>query len=116
VPDAGQRVVQRPVRRLRKADAVGRDDRDVERGGQVDERLVVGFLIAQQMALNLDAHVRRSERADDAIDEAADPEARAGHGRAADERHQPCDVAVELLERQRAFPLRRSPLHPGHQP
>ena len=68
------------------------------------------------MSLHLDAHVARAERADDAIDEAADAEARPAERGAPHQRHQPVDLAVELLERERALPFRRSQLHPRDQP
>ena len=38
---------------------------------EIHERLVIGFLFAQQVPLDLDAHVPCAKRADDAIDEAA---------------------------------------------
>ena len=41
VADAGEDVVQRPIGRLGEAHAVGGDDRHVERGGEIAQRLVV---------------------------------------------------------------------------
>ena len=52
---------------------------------QLDERLVVGFFIAQKVPLHFHADVRGAENADDAIDEPADAEAAAAQRRPADE-------------------------------
>ena len=110
VADAGEHVVERPRRRLGEAHAVGRDHRDVKRGGEVAKRGVVGFLLAQQVPLQLDARVRRAEEPDDPVDQSADAEA-AAEGGAPDEGDQAARVAVELVERERALPFRGTQLH-----
>ena len=100
--DAREHVVERAIGRFREAHAVGGDDRQVERRGEVAERVIVGFLVAQEMALQLDADVLRAERADQAIDETADAVARAVDRRAPGEGDEAAD-AVEIVEGQRAF-------------
>src|SRR5206468_511394 len=84
--------------------------------GERDERLVIRFLVAPQMPLQLDAHVIASEEADDAIEQAADAVAPAVERRAADERDEAARAAVELVERQRALAFRRAHLHARDQP
>ena len=83
----------------------------MKRRGQLAQDLVVPLLLAQEMPLQLDVHLRRAEDADDAIDEAADAESRAVDRGAAGERDQAADVAVEIVERERAFTFRRTQLH-----
>ena len=116
VTDAGQHVVERTAGRVGEADTVGCDHRHVERGGQVAQRSVVGFFLAQQVPLQLDPRVRGAEDPDDAVDEAADAELPSIERGAADERDEPANLAVEFLERERPLPFRGSELHPRHQP
>ena len=111
MPDAGEHVVERAAVGLGEADAVGGDDRQMKRGGEIAQRLVVGFLVAQEVPLQLDGDVRRAEDADQPIDQAADAEPPAVDRRSADQRDQPADLAIEILERERAFPFRRAELH-----
>ena len=116
MPDACEHVVERPIRRLGEADAIGGNDRHVKRRREIDERVVVGFLVAQQVALQLPRTRSRAPKMPTMpIDEAADAEAAAAQRRAADERDEPAGVAVELVERERAFPFRRAQFHPRHQ-
>ena len=86
VVNARDDVEQRPLGRRRKAHAVGRDDRHVERRRQIDERLVVGFLVAAEVPLQLDVDAVAAEQADEAIEQAADAVARRVERRAAGER------------------------------
>ena len=74
--DAGEDVVERPVGRLGEPYAVGRDQRQVKGRREIAQRVVVGFFVAQQVALQLDADVAGPEDADDPIDEPADAVAR----------------------------------------
>ena len=83
--DRGEDVEERPLFRRREADAAGRDERHAKRLGEADQRLVVVFLIALQVPLQLDVGIAAAERADDAIEQAADAEpfgAAAAGGRA----------------------------------
>ena len=50
-------------------------DRHAERFGQADERVVVVFLIAAQVPLQLDIDLAAPEQADEPIEQAADAEA-----------------------------------------
>ena len=83
--DRGQHVEQRPLLRRGEADAAGGDERHAKRLGEADQRVVVVFLIALQVPLQLDEGVAAAEHADDAIEQAADAEplgAAAAGGRA----------------------------------
>ena len=68
------------------------------------------------MALQLDVQVPAAEHADEAIDEAADAVPATGERGAAGERDEPADMAVQIVERERAFALRRAHLHARDQP
>ena len=74
------------------------------------ERDVVRLLVAQQMALQLDADVASAEEADER-DRAGRRRriADASSSGTAGERHEAGGVALELLERQRALPFRAAP-------
>ena len=74
--DAGEHIVERTIRRLGEADAVGRDDRHVERGRQIAQRVIVGLFVAQQVALQLQLGAVAAEDADETIDQPADAEPR----------------------------------------
>ena len=104
-------VEQRPLFRRRKADAAGRDERHAKRLGEADERLVVVFLIALQVPLQLDVGIAAAERADDAIEQAADAEPLGAEQRAAGHGDEAGGEAVELVDRQRALAFRRAQLH-----
>ena len=71
------------------------------------QRVIVRFLVAQQMPLQLDRDAAGAEHADQPIDQAADAEARPVDRGAPDQRHQPADMAVEIVERERALAFRR---------
>ena len=115
VADAGEDVVERAIGGFGEAHAVGREDRHVEGGGEIAQRVIVGFLVAEEMALELEIGAGAPEDADQAIDESADAERRAAQHGAAAERDEPGRVAVDLVERQRPFPLRRAQLRHGQE-
>ena len=114
--DAGEHVVQRPLGLAGEAHAVGGDDRHPERLGQRDQHLVVPGLVALQVALHLDVDLLAAEDADQPVEQPADAVPIAAQQRPAGQRDQPADVAVEILERERALPFRRAQLHRGDQP
>ena len=116
VADAGEDVVQRTIGRFGEAHPVGGNHRHVKRGGQLLQDLVVPLLLAQEMPLQLDVHLRRAEDADDAVDEAADAVTAAVDRGAAGERDQAAHAPIEILEGQRPFALRRTHLHRRHEP
>ena len=91
--------------------AVGGDDRHAKRARQLGQRHVVAFLVAQQMALQLDADVIAPEEADEPIEQPADAVMPRVEQRPAGQRDEAGGEAVELLERERAFALRRAHLH-----
>jgi hypothetical protein len=72
VTDAGQDVVQRSRTRFREAHAVGCDNGYVEGRREIEQRVIVGFLVAQQVTLQLQADVRAAKYAYQLIDEPAD--------------------------------------------
>ena len=88
----------------------------MKRRREIAQRVVVRFLVAQQVPLQLDADVAAAEHPDQPIDQAADAEPRTVDGGAAGQRDQAADVAVEIVERQRALAFRRRQLHPRQQP
>ena len=69
--DGGEHVEQRPLFGRGKAHAAGGHHRHAERVGQARQRVVVVFLIALQMPLQLDIDVGAAEDADKAIEQAA---------------------------------------------
>ena len=75
VTDAGEDVVQRPIDRLRKAHAVGGDDRQMERRREIDQGMIVGLFVPEQVTLQLDRDPAGAEHSHESIDEAADAEA-----------------------------------------
>ena len=105
VADAGEDVVQRPVGRLRETHTVGRHDRQVERGREIDQGMVVGLFVPEEMPLQLDRHAAGAEHAHQPIDEPADAEAGTVDRGAPDQRHQPADMTVQVLEGERASPF-----------
>ena len=115
VRDARQHVEQLAVRRRGEPDAVGGHDRHMKRSRQRGERRVVGFLVAEQMALQFDAHIAASEESDEAIQKAAHAVVPAVEQRRAAERHQPAGPAFELFEGQHAFTLWGAHLHARHE-
>jgi hypothetical protein len=115
VADAGEHVEERPLVGAAEPDAVGGDNRHVKRGRQLDERLEVGLLVAEQVTLQLDVDVRAAEESDEPIDQAADTKLPAGERLAPDERHEAGRASLELLERERPLPFRRAELHQRHE-
>ena len=109
VADAADDVVERPILRRREADAVGREQRHVIRRGECDERVVVGFLVALQVALQLDVEPIAPEHADQAIEQPADAVPRAAEDGPASERDEAAGGAVEILEAERAAGRRDFP-------
>ena len=87
-----------------------------KRRRQLDERLVVRVFVAPAVALQLDEQLLAAEQADQTVDEAADAVPMPAERRAAGQRDQPADVAVQILERQRALAFRRAHLHARDQP
>ena len=83
VADAGEDVVERAIGRLGEADAVGGEDRHVERRREIAQRLVVRLLVAQQVPLQLEVDAGAPEDADQPIDQPADAEPRAAQHRRA---------------------------------
>ena len=78
--------------------------------------VVVVFLLALQMALHLDVDCCAPEDADQPVEQPADAEAIGLQQRPPGQRDEPADVAVEILERERALAFRRAQLHRGDQP
>ena len=85
------------------------------RRGQIRQQFVVGLLVAQPVALQLDEDAIASEHTDDPIQQSADTVASRTKNLAAGQRDQPSRASVELFERERAFALGRPELHPGDQ-
>ena len=67
------------------------------------------------MPLDLDIHVLAAEEADQRIDEPAHPVSLESQQFAPRKRHEPAGVALEILQRQRAFAFRRAHLHARHE-
>jgi hypothetical protein len=65
------------------------------------------------VTLQLDAHVAATEQTDEAIEQPADAVMARIEQRTAGHRNEPGGEALELLERERAFSLRRTQLHAG---
>jgi hypothetical protein len=117
VADAGQHVVERAIDGVGKANAVGGDDRHLEGRRQIAQQVIVGFLVAQQVPLQLDADAAPAEGADQAVEDAGGgAAARAVEQEPSGQRDEPAGVAVEVGQRQRALPLRRRELHPRDEP
>jgi hypothetical protein len=115
VPDAREHVVERPVDWFRESHAVGGDDRQMKRRGEVQQRVIVRFLVAKQMTLELDAHVVGAERADQPIDQAAHTKPRGVDCGTTGQRNETADVSIELVERERSLAFRRAKLHLRHE-
>jgi hypothetical protein len=115
VPDAREHVEERALRRGREPHAVGRDERHVIRRREIHEGVVVGVLVAEPMTLQLHVDAVAAEDPDEPIEQAADAVATRAKDLAAGERHEAPHLAVELLERERAFAFRRAELHPRHE-
>ena len=105
MPHAREHVEERALGRRGTPDVVGRDNRHAKPARQLGQRRVLTFLIAQEMTLQLDAHVAAAEQADQPIEQSTDAMmSRIEHGPAG-QRDEPGGEAVELLERERPFPL-----------
>ena len=98
VTDAREHVIERPIGDIGKAHAVAGENRQVKGRREIAQRVIVGFFIAQQMALQLDADIRRAKGANQTIDQSADAIAWPVDDRAARQRHEPTHHAVEILE------------------
>ncbi len=114
--DAREHVKQRAFLRRRETDTVGGHDRHVKGRRQREEGLIVAFLVAAQVALQLDVHVVAAEDPHQAIDQAADPVAGARKPRTADQGDEASDMPVQALDRERTLPFRRPQLHRRHEP
>jgi hypothetical protein len=88
----------------------------MERRRQAAQHLVGVLLVAPEVTLELDRHVRAPEQTRDPIDQAAHAMAAGRQRLASHDRNQAAGVAGELVERERAFALGRSELHPRQQP
>ena len=116
VVNAREDVEQRALLRPREADAAGRQDGHAKRGRQLDERLVVRVFAAPAVALQLDEQLPAAEQADQAVHQAADAVPIPAERHAAGQRDQSADVAVQILECQRALAFRRAHFHARDQP
>ncbi len=116
VTDAGEHVEEGTIGYVGKAHAVGGDDRKMKCRREVAQQVVVGFFVAQQVALQFDADIRCAEGANQTIDEAANAVPRAIDHGTAGQRDETADRTVECVERQRALTFRRCQLHPRQQP
>ena len=110
--DAGEHVVQRPRLGRGEAHTVGGENRHAEGLGQRDEHLVVPGFVALQVPLQFHVDVGAAEDAHQPIEQPSHAVPFRVQQRPSGERHEAVDVAIELFERERAFPLRRPQLHP----
>jgi hypothetical protein len=111
VVDTGEHVEQRAIVGGGKPDAIGGDHRHAECLRQPGERHEIGFFVAQQVTLKLDADVGAAEEADKPIEQPCDTVVLRIEHWTAGERHKTAGASLELLERERALPLRCSHLH-----
>ena len=114
--DAREDVEQRTLVRRCEPHAAGGKDRHVIGAGEIDERLVIGLLVVQQVPLQLHVDVRPAEGADEPIEQPADAVARCLQHLAPGERDEARGVAVEFLQCERTLPFWRPQLHPGDEP
>ena len=84
-----EHVEERPLLGRRKAHAAGGDERHAERLGQAGQRVVVVFLIAAQVPLQLDVDVAAAEQPDQPIEQPADAVPLGDEQRPPDQRDQP---------------------------
>ncbi len=115
VTHTGQDIVERAIRRRGEPYAVGRQERHAIGRRESRQRLRVGFLIPEEMPLHLDVDVARTEQAKEPIEHPADPVPPAVERRPAGERDESARRAIEILERECTFALRRPQFHPGHE-
>ena len=111
VMDAREDVEQRAILRCREPHAARGDDGDVIRPGKIDERVVVRFLVTQQVPLQLHVDVRTPEDAHQPIEQTAHAVSPCAQHLAPRKRDEARRVALELLERQRPFAFRCPQLH-----
>ena len=108
------------ARRLerRVAHAVRGHGAQAERVGQVQERLVGGFLLAAPVALDVEEDAAGPERLDDARQPVGVERARARRLERLDarQRHEPAREALQHLEAQPPLALRDAVLHPRDEP
>ncbi len=109
VPHAGEHVEERTLGRRRAPHVVGGDNRHAKPARELDQRRVLTFLVAQEMALQLDAHVAAPEETDQPIEQPAHAVMSCIEHGAARERHEPGGEALELLERERPFAFSTPP-------
>ena len=108
---ARQHIEQRPVVDGREPDAVGGHHRNVKRRRQVAQHAVVEFFVTQVMALDFHAHPVAAERADQPIHQAADTMTAGPQRFAAADGRQAGGLAVQIVQRQRAFAFGRPQPH-----
>ncbi len=115
VPHAGEHIEQRSIGRCGAPYVVGGDNRHTKPAGELGQRRVFTFLVAQEMALQLDAHVAAPEEADQSIEQATHTVVACVEHGPARQCHQPGRETVELLESKRSFALRCAQLHAGYE-
>ena len=115
MPHAGEHVEERSIGRRRATHIVGGDDRHAKPAGELDQRRVLTFLVTQEVALQLDAHVAATEQTHQSIEQAPDAVMAHIEQRPTRERDEPGGEALELLERKGAFALWRAQLHARHE-
>ncbi len=103
--DGREHVEERPLVGHRKPHAAGRHDRHTEGFGQADERVVVVFLIAAQVTLQLDVDIAAAEQPDQLIEQPTHTIPLGQEQRPPRQGHQPQRHALEIGERQRALRL-----------
>ena len=113
MPDAGEDVVQRAFVGRGKPYAIGRHTRHVEGGGQIDERLELGLLLAEQMPLQLDEHIVVTKQPDQLIEQSPDAQLKTEQQVPSRKRDQSTRAPLELVEHERPFAFRGAQLHAG---
>ena len=88
--DGRQHIEERPLVGRGKPHAAGRDQRHAKRLGQAHERVVVVFLIAAQVPLQLDIDIAATEQPDQPIEQPADAVPLGEQQRPAGQRDEPC--------------------------
>ena len=116
VVETREDVVERPLVWRGEPHAAGGDDGHAVRGGQIDEHLVVDLLGAIQMPRDRDMDAVATEGADQPIEQSSHAVLPRVEQRLPRQRHQAGDVAVEIVQRERALPFRRTQLHLRQQP
>jgi hypothetical protein len=109
--NAGEHVEERSLVRGGEANAVGGDHRHAEGTRQTGQRDEVGFLVAQQMPLQLNADIGAAKQTDQPIEQPADAVVVRVKERPSRQRHEAGGEAVEFVERERALAFRGAHLH-----